>query len=80
MRNDIGSQRPLQINHGPLRGRHTALITTGTLARARMRRGAAPANRRMACACKHAHHTANSHLANRATACSPFSGGARYCP
>jgi hypothetical protein len=76
----IGSQRPLQIDHGPLRGCHTTLITTGTFARARMRRGAAPANCRLACACKHAHYTAKSHFVNRAAARTPFPGGARHYP
>jgi len=76
----IGSQRPLQIDHGPLGGRHVTLVTAGTLARARMPRGPAPANRCLACACKHAHHTAEPHLVNGASACSPFPGGACCCP
>lgn len=76
----IGSQRPLQVGHGPLDGRHATLVTAGTSARARMRRGATPANRRLACAREHAHHTAKSLLASGTSACSPFPGGARRRP
>lgn len=69
----IGSQRPLQIDHDPLRGCHTTLTTAGTLCSSSYatRRSAAPGNRRLACSCKHACYGAKSRLANRAAASSP---------
>jgi hypothetical protein len=76
----IGSQRPLQIGYGPLSGRHATLATASASARARMRRSSTPANRRLACAREHAHHTAKSLLDSGTTACSPFPGGAHRRP
>jgi hypothetical protein len=81
----VGSQRPLQIGHGPLGGCHATLVTASTPARARMRRSATPVNRRLARAREHAHHTAKYHtakslLASGTSAVSPFPGGARHRP